>query len=146
MGAATSSSTITPAGPELPVLSPSSGGHLPGLGVQQAASIEHALVGKPRHSSRTAMCHAAPSAAHAGANITRFSISGQRCQFPALYNGELATDCVTVEGMSFCQVCCPWSAAVCPEGDLAHVSGSDACPTLCLLCHDGRSVLTRLPA
>ncbi|EFN59099.1 hypothetical protein CHLNCDRAFT_137883 [Chlorella variabilis] len=63
MGAATSSSTITPAGPELPVLSPSS-----------------------------------------GANITRFSISGQRCQFPALYNGELATDCVTVEGMSFCQI------------------------------------------
>ncbi|KAI3433616.1 hypothetical protein D9Q98_003425 [Chlorella vulgaris] len=37
------------------------------------------------------------------ANITRLSASGQRCQFPVLYNGELVTDCIAISGVFSCQ-------------------------------------------
>jgi hypothetical protein len=44
-----------------------------------------------------------PHAVAGAANITRLSASGQRCQFPVLYNGELVTDCIAISGVFSCQ-------------------------------------------
>jgi len=46
------------------------------------------------------------------ASSTRFSQSGRPCQFPAVYDGQVVTDCVDISGVPFCQVGKdePWEA------------------------------------
>ncbi|PRW58639.1 hypothetical protein C2E21_2984 [Chlorella sorokiniana] len=37
-------------------------------------------------------------------NATQLSVTGRPCQFPALYGGELVTDCIPIAGIASCQV------------------------------------------
>jgi len=43
-------------------------------------------------------------ACSAATNVTRLSVTGRPCQFPALYGGELVTDCIPISGTASCQV------------------------------------------
>lgn len=44
--------------------------------------------------------HHHPAAAAAG----QLSVTGRPCVFPALYNGDMVTDCVPISGTLSCQV------------------------------------------
>ncbi|KAL4430893.1 hypothetical protein ABPG75_006149 [Micractinium tetrahymenae] len=62
-----------------------------------------------------------------GPNATRFGVSGQQCQFPALWSGEVVNDCVNISGTLMCQVAeSEWEACILDNPPLAAPPGPEA--------------------
>lgn len=49
---------------------------------------------------------ASPAASADSAGVQRMTQAGERCQFPATFQGSLVTDCVSLNGVPVCQVRC----------------------------------------
>lgn len=82
------------------------------------------LLGRQRQNGRTnmrAFCCKAPAGrtpsnrycAAAGLTDARYAVSGRQCQFPALYNGQVVTDCVPIGGNLYCQASCGGACYLC---------------------------------
>lgn len=66
---------------------------------------------QPPPSTHSLSRDACPLPACAASNVTRASVTGRPCVFPALYNGQLVTDCTPISGTLSCQVSVLRSAA-----------------------------------
>ncbi|KAL4426385.1 hypothetical protein ABPG77_004679 [Micractinium sp. CCAP 211/92] len=61
-----------------------------------------------------------------GPNATRYGVSGQQCVFPALWNGEVVTDCVRISGTPMCQVAeSQWEPCILDNPPVAESSASE---------------------
>lgn len=65
------------------------------LAPHKTPAMDHAASSPPRPS---------PALPFTAANGTQLSVTGRPCQFPALYEGELVTDCIPIAGLASCQV------------------------------------------